>query len=66
MAALVGDDLASRRLVAPFPDISLPARTYFAYLPQRGPSNPASTAFCDWLAELAGPSAAIHPRNTDA
>jgi LysR family glycine cleavage system transcriptional activator len=36
--------------VTPFPDISLPARSYFAYLPQRGLADPASTVFCDWLA----------------
>ena len=51
--ALVSDDLAAGRLVAPFPDVSLPARTYFAYLPQHDLTNPASTVFCDWLAKLA-------------
>jgi LysR family glycine cleavage system transcriptional activator len=51
--ALVGDDLAAGRLVTPFPEISLPARTYFAYLPQRGPVNPASIVFCEWLARQA-------------
>jgi LysR family transcriptional regulator, glycine cleavage system transcriptional activator len=47
--ALVADDLAAGRLVTPFPGISLPARGYFAYLPQRQVADPASTAFCDWL-----------------
>jgi LysR family glycine cleavage system transcriptional activator len=47
--ALVADDLATGRLVTPFPRISLPARGYFAYLPQTQVSNPASTEFCDWL-----------------
>jgi LysR family transcriptional regulator, glycine cleavage system transcriptional activator len=51
--ALVSDDLAAGRLVTPFPDVSLPARTYFAYLPQRDVINPASMVFCDWLAKLA-------------
>jgi LysR family glycine cleavage system transcriptional activator len=51
--ALVGDDLAAGRLVTPFPAVSLPARTYFAYLPQRDRPNPASTVFCEWLAKLA-------------
>jgi LysR family transcriptional regulator, glycine cleavage system transcriptional activator len=50
---LVHDDLAAERLVAPFPGISLPARTYFAYLPQRGPINPAARIFCEWLANTA-------------
>lgn len=51
--ALVADDLAAGRLVTPFPEVSLPARTYFAYVPQRGPANPASTMFCAWLAAVA-------------
>ena len=51
--ALVSDDLAAGRLVMPFPAVSLPARTYFAYLPQRDPINPASTVICAWLAKLA-------------
>jgi LysR family glycine cleavage system transcriptional activator len=49
-SALVSDDLAAGRLVTPFPNTSLPARTYFAYLPQHHLINPASTIFCDWLA----------------
>lgn len=52
--ALVGDDLTAGRLVTPFPDISLPARTYFAYLPQRGLADPATAVFCDWLVRQAG------------
>jgi len=47
--ALVADDLAAGRLVTPFPDVSLPARSYFAYLPEAQVADPASTAFCDWL-----------------
>jgi LysR family glycine cleavage system transcriptional activator len=50
--ALVSDDLAAGRLVTPFPEISLPARTYFAYLPQYDQINPASTVFCEWLANV--------------
>jgi LysR family glycine cleavage system transcriptional activator len=50
---LVGDDLTAGRLVAPFPDISLPARTYFAYVPQRGRPNPAGEIFREWLARVA-------------
>jgi LysR family glycine cleavage system transcriptional activator len=48
--ALVADDLAAGRLVTPFPRVSLPARGYFAYLPQTEPVNPSSGVFCDWLA----------------
>ena len=51
--ALVSDDLAAGRLVTPFPTISLPARSYFAYLPQHERINPASSVFCEWLAKLA-------------
>lgn len=49
--ALVADDLAAGRLVTPFPTISLPARSYFAYIPQARRTAPHSAVFCDWLAE---------------
>jgi LysR family glycine cleavage system transcriptional activator len=57
--ALVADDLTAGRLVTPFPDVSLPARTYFAYLPQRGLADPATTVFCDWLTRQAESAAYI-------
>lgn len=47
--ALVADDVAAGRLVMPFPDISLPARSYFAYMPAGSERAPQTTAFCDWL-----------------
>jgi LysR family glycine cleavage system transcriptional activator len=47
-SALVADDLTTNRLVAPFPQVSLPARDYYAYLPRNRGINPATTAFCDW------------------
>ena len=55
--ALVSDDVAAGRLVIPFPEVSLPARTYFAYLPERDVTNPASLVFCAWLAKSAERSA---------
>lgn len=58
--ALVRDDLVAGRLMAPFPEVSLPARTYFAYLPQRDLIDPASAVFCDWLEKLAEKSTEIH------
>jgi LysR family glycine cleavage system transcriptional activator len=58
--ALVSDDLAAGRLVTPFPEMSLPARTYFAYFPQNDLINPASIVFCEWLAKLAESSAEAH------
>ena len=47
--ALVADDLAAGRLVRPFPAVSLPARSYFAYLPEAHRDDPLITVFCDWL-----------------
>ncbi len=47
--ALVADDVPAGRLVMPFPEISLPARSYFAYLPNSKDLNPSSLCFCDWL-----------------
>jgi LysR family glycine cleavage system transcriptional activator len=50
---LVSDDLQAGRLVAPFPDISLPARAYYAYIPEGSPTNPSGNIFREWLAEAA-------------
>jgi LysR family transcriptional regulator, glycine cleavage system transcriptional activator len=47
--ALVADDVAAGRLVTPFPKISLPARSYFAYFPEARAKDPHSAVFCDWL-----------------
>jgi LysR family glycine cleavage system transcriptional activator len=47
--ALIADDLAAGRLVTPFPKISLPARSYFAYLPEIRGNDPHTAVFCDWL-----------------
>jgi LysR family glycine cleavage system transcriptional activator len=47
--ALIADDLTAGRLVTPFPDISLPARSYFAYLPDARRTDPHIAVFCDWL-----------------
>jgi LysR family transcriptional regulator, glycine cleavage system transcriptional activator len=47
--ALIGDDVAAGRLIAPFPDVSLPARSYFAYLPAGSESGSQTAVFCDWL-----------------
>jgi LysR family glycine cleavage system transcriptional activator len=56
--ALVADDLAAGRLIAPFPQVSLPARSYHAYLAEAQSVDPAVTLFCDWL-EDAGRSAIL-------
>ncbi len=51
---LIEDDLAARRLMAPFPGTGLPARAYFAYIPQDGPPNLAGRIFRDWLTTVSG------------
>ena len=47
--ALIADDLAAGRLATPFPTISLPARSYFAYFPEARRNDPHGAVFCDWL-----------------
>lgn len=47
--ALVVDDLAAGRLITPFPNLSLPARSYFAYSPEARRTDPHIAVFCDWL-----------------
>lgn len=47
--ALIADDLVAGRLVTPFPKISLPARSYFAYLPEARRKDSHTAVFCDWL-----------------
>jgi LysR family transcriptional regulator, glycine cleavage system transcriptional activator len=49
--ALVADDLASRRLVAPFPGVTLPTRGYHAYLPDARAGDRPAVFFCQWLQE---------------
>lgn len=50
---LIADDLIAGRLVMPFPSISLPARSYYAYIPARDPMNQNAKTFCDWLTAIA-------------
>jgi LysR family glycine cleavage system transcriptional activator len=50
--ALVADDRAAGRLITPFPDVSLPARSYHAYLTEPRSADPAITLFCEWLQEV--------------
>jgi len=46
---LVARDLAEGRLVAPFPDITVPSGLGYYVLTARGPLRPAVLAFRDWL-----------------
>lgn len=52
--ALVADDLATGRLVAPFPDITLPSRDYHAYLPSARTGDLSALAFRRWLESEGG------------
>ena len=45
---MVANDLQSGRLVAPFPDRVVAARSYYA-LTHRGPRRPEVEAFVRWL-----------------
>jgi LysR family glycine cleavage system transcriptional activator len=47
--ALVSDDLAHGRLVAPFPGPLLPARTYCTYVPEAKQKDELAVAFRSWL-----------------
>ena len=49
-ATLIADDLQAGRLITPFPAITLPSRSYYAYLPVDGASRAASLLVCDWIA----------------
>lgn len=49
-ATLIEDDLRLGRLIAPFPALSLPARSYFAYVPITSPVRAASLSVCRWIA----------------
>lgn len=48
-STLIEDDLRAGRLVTPFPEISLPARSYFAYTPVDSPLRAASDHVCAWI-----------------
>ena len=50
-STLVEDDLRAGRLVAPFPDITLPSRSYFAYTPEGSPLRATSDRICAWIAD---------------
>jgi len=47
--ALVADDLAAGRLVAPFASPCLPSRSYCAYVPERKAGDELVSLFCAWL-----------------
>jgi LysR family glycine cleavage system transcriptional activator len=50
--ALVADDLAAGRLVTPFPGVTLPSRSYHAYLPDARAGDLSASTFCQWLREM--------------
>jgi LysR family transcriptional regulator, glycine cleavage system transcriptional activator len=48
-SALIGADLDAGRLIAPFPELVLRARSYCAYVSARRRRDTRIIAFCDWL-----------------
>lgn len=52
--ALVSDDLASGRLVAPFSTPRLPSRTYCTYVPEAKAGDELVALFCAWLEREGG------------
>ena len=50
---LIANDVADGRLIRPFAEPSLPARSYCTYIPERHVRDPAVLAFCDWLQQAA-------------
>jgi LysR family glycine cleavage system transcriptional activator len=50
---LIADDLAAGRLIRPFAGPSLPARSYYTYVPEARADDPTVRAFCAWLTEAA-------------
>jgi LysR family transcriptional regulator, glycine cleavage system transcriptional activator len=46
---LIDDDVAAGRLMLPFAGPALPARSYYAYVPEARADDPAVRAFCEWL-----------------
>jgi LysR family glycine cleavage system transcriptional activator len=50
-SALIAEDLGEGRLVAPFPDLPLVARSYYWYCPARNLGDEVVQAFCAWLEE---------------
>jgi LysR family glycine cleavage system transcriptional activator len=48
-SALIGEDVASGRLITPFPHLVLPARSYCAYFRTSIRDDGRIIAFCDWL-----------------
>jgi len=47
--ALIADDLACGRLIAPFASPLLPARSYCTYVPEAKQADVLVVAFCSWL-----------------
>ncbi|KQO73543.1 transcriptional regulator [Methylobacterium sp. Leaf465] len=52
---LIADDVAAGRLTCPFAGPSLPARSYFTYVPEARADDPSVRAFCAWLVAAADP-----------
>ncbi|MCJ2037240.1 transcriptional regulator GcvA [Methylobacterium sp. J-068] len=50
---LIADDVEAGRLTRPFTGPSLPARSYYTYVPELRAEDPSIRAFCTWLVDSA-------------
>lgn len=57
--ALIGDDIDEGRLEYVMPSITLPARSYYWYSPERTAGDSAVEAFCDWLVDVGNTTPAM-------
>ncbi|MDF2997578.1 MAG: transcriptional regulator [Xanthobacteraceae bacterium] len=55
-STLIEQDLSTGRLLTPFPHISLPSRSYFAYTPLDSSLRAASERACAWIEGFGGAS----------
>jgi LysR family glycine cleavage system transcriptional activator len=58
--ALVADDVAAGRLVIPFEQPALPARSYYTYVPEGFADDLAVRSFCGWLRWIARAPKSAH------
>lgn len=59
---MIEDDLALGRLVAPFPNLTIPGEVYVFIQPETEHSTPVAVAFREWLQKEAKASTAKHSR----
>ncbi|KAA0070360.1 hypothetical protein CIW50_27315 [Tardiphaga sp. P9-11] len=62
---LVQADIVAGRLVTPFPDITLPTRSYYAYVPEARRSQ-ASALYAGWRRKVLDLALPLRPRLIEA